>query len=70
LGQTLNNGGLDDLSVRVRALITEHRPGVLVIDSFKALSAYAASPKAFRGFLHGLAGILTAVAATTFWVGE
>jgi circadian clock protein KaiC len=70
LGHTLNNGGLDDLPARVRALITEHRPGVLVIDSFKALSAYAASPQDFRGFLHELAGILSAVATTTFWVGE
>jgi circadian clock protein KaiC len=70
LGQALNDGGLDDFLARVRALITERRPGVLVIDSFKALSAYAANPQAFRGFLHELAGILTALATTTFWVGE
>jgi circadian clock protein KaiC len=70
VGQTLNHGGLDDLLARIRALITERRPGVIVIDSFKALSAYAANPKVFRGFLHDLAGILTTVPATTFWVGE
>ena len=70
LGDTLNDSGLDGLLARVRALVTERRPGVLAIDSFKALSAYAATPKVFRGFLHELAGILTAVPTTTLWVGE
>jgi circadian clock protein KaiC len=70
IGQSLNDGGLDEVLARVRALITEHRPGVIAIDSFKALSAYASSPRAFRRFLHQLAGILTALPATTFWVGE
>lgn len=70
LGRTLNDGGLNDLPTRVRTLITERRPGVIVIDSFKALSAYAGTPQVFRGFLHELAGILTATATTTLWVGE
>ncbi len=70
LGQTLNDGGLDAALARIRALITERRPGVIVIDSFKALSAYAADPQAFRHFLHELAGVLTALPTTTFWVGE
>ena len=70
LGRVLNDGGLAAVLAHVRALITERRPGVIVIDSFKALSAYAADLQAFRGFLHELAGILTALAATTFWVGE
>jgi circadian clock protein KaiC len=70
LGQTLNDGGLDDLLAHVRGLIAERLPGVIVIDSFKALSAYAANPRVFRGFLHELAGTLTALPTTTFWVGE
>ena len=70
LGQTLTDGGLDDLLAHVRALITERDPGVIVIDSFKALSAYASNPQLFRGFLHELAGILTALPTATFWVGE
>jgi circadian clock protein KaiC len=70
LGQTLNDGGLDEVLTHLRALITEHRPGMIAIDSFKALSAYAASPQAFRHFLHELAGVLTALATTAFWVGE
>jgi len=70
LGQTLNDGRLEDLLARVRALITERQPRVIIIDSFKALSAYAASPRSFRGFLHELAGILAALPTTAFWVGE
>jgi circadian clock protein KaiC len=70
LGQTLNSGGLDDALAHVRVVITERRPGVIAIDSFKALSAYAANPQVFRRFLHELAGILTALPTTAFWVGE
>lgn len=70
LGRTLNNGGLDDVLAHIRTLIAERRPGVIAIDSFKALSAYGANPRGFRQFLHGLAGILTALPTTAFWVGE
>lgn len=70
LGRTLNDGGLDEVLIRVRALITERQPGVIVIDSFKALSDYAADANALRRFLHELAGILTALPINTFWVGE
>jgi circadian clock protein KaiC len=70
VGRLLNDGGLLDVLAHARAVITERAPAVIVIDSFKALSAYAATPREFRQFLHELAGLLTAVAMTTFWVGE
>ena len=70
LGQTLSDGALEGVLGRVRALVMERRPGVIAIDSFKALSAYAADPRIFRRFLHELAGILTALPTTTFWIGE
>ncbi|HZE04711.1 MAG TPA: ATPase domain-containing protein, partial [Solirubrobacteraceae bacterium] len=70
LGRILSDGGLDDVLTRTRTLIAEHRPGVIVIDSFKALADYATDAKAHRQFLHELAGILTALPATTLWVGE
>jgi circadian clock protein KaiC len=70
LGQTLNRGGLDDVLAHIRRVITERRPGVMAIDSFKALSAYGTNPQAFRQFLHELAGLLTALPTTAFWIGE
>jgi circadian clock protein KaiC len=70
LGRSLNDGGLDDVLTRLRILVTERHPSVIAIDSFKALSAYAGTLHDFRRFLHELAGILTALPTTTFWVGE
>ena len=69
LGTVLNERGLDAVSERIDGLIRDHKPGVIVIDSFKALSAYADASD-FRRFLHELAGRLTAFPASCFWVGE
>jgi circadian clock protein KaiC len=69
LGAILNQSGLEAVSERIDELIREHRPGVIVIDSFKALSAYA-DPSDFRRFLHELAGRLSAFPTNCFWVGE
>lgn len=70
LGEVLVKEGLEGVSERVNALLKNHRPSVVVIDSFKALKAFAADEAAFRRFLHDLAGRLTALAVTTIWVGE
>jgi circadian clock protein KaiC len=70
LGRALRDEGLSGVLSRVDHLIKEHHPGLLVIDSFKALHAFASDPAEFRRFLHDLAGRLTAVAASSFWVGE
>ena len=42
----------------------------MVIDSFKALRAYEKDDGAFRKFLHHLAGMLSAMPVSSFWVGE
>jgi circadian clock protein KaiC len=63
-------GGLAGVAERIGALIDEHRPGILTIDSFKALAAFADDPREFRRFLHDLAALLSAFPATCFWVGE
>ena len=70
LGSALRDGGLDAVLASVDRLTKEHRPGVVVIDSFKALGAFAQGEAQFRRFLHDLAGRLTAIAASSFWVGE
>lgn len=55
---------------RIDALVKEHRPAIIVIDSFKALQPYAADEGAFRRFLHSLAGLLSAFPVTSLWIGE
>jgi circadian clock protein KaiC len=69
LGTILNERGLDGVLEQVTELIKERRPGIIVIDSFKALSAYAAGGD-FRRFLHDFAGHLSVFPASSFWVGE
>lgn len=70
LGHTLAEHGLDATVARVASLLKERRPGLLVIDSFKALGTFAENPERYRRALHELAGHLSAFAATCFWIGE
>jgi circadian clock protein KaiC len=70
LGGDLNDKGLPGILDRISELLMERRPGMIVIDSFKALHPYAHRDEDFRRFLHELAGRLTAFPATSFWVGE
>jgi circadian clock protein KaiC len=70
LGERLGSQGLTGILERIDALIKEHRPAILVVDSFKALHPYAADEGAFRRFLHSLAGLLSAFPVTSLWVGE
>jgi len=70
LGDALHRDGLVGVAERVDALVKEHRPGIVVIDSFKAIRDFAADEADFRRFLHDLAGRLTALAISSFWVGE
>ena len=70
LGPALAEDGLWGSLERIDLLVKEHRPGVVVIDSFKALKAFADSEADFRRFLHELAGRLTAIAVSSLWVGE
>jgi circadian clock protein KaiC len=64
------DGGLAAVTERIRSVIEERRPGILAIDSFKALAAFAEDAREFRRFLHDLAALLSAFPATSFWVGE
>ena len=71
LGRTVGaDGGLAAIVERIAALIKERRPGIIAIDSFKALAAFADDARGFRRFLHDLAALLTAFPATCFWIGE
>ncbi len=55
---------------RVQALLTLHRPKIVVIDSFKALADLMPDRSAWRRTLDAITGMLTAYDTTTFWVGE
>jgi circadian clock protein KaiC len=70
LSVPLLTGGLDAVLEQVDMLLRELRPGIVVIDSFKPFSAYATGHSHFRSFLHNIAGRLTALNASTFWIGE
>jgi circadian clock protein KaiC len=70
LGSALADDGLWGSLERIDLLVKEHRPGLVVIDSFKALKAFAESEADFRRFLHELTGRLTALAISSLWVGE
>jgi circadian clock protein KaiC len=71
LGQPVTGeGGLAAVTERIAALIKERRPGIMAIDSFKALGAFADDARDFRRFLHELAALLTAFPATNLWIGE
>ncbi len=70
LGIAASGKGLPGVLERVRDLIREHRPSIIVIDSFKALRPYAPDTGEFRRFLHDLAGMLGVLPVTSLWIGE
>jgi circadian clock protein KaiC len=70
VGTTLVADGISGMVEKIDSYLKELRPAIIVIDSFKAISAFAADDADFRRFLHDLAGRLTAVTANSFWIGE
>jgi circadian clock protein KaiC len=69
LGALVREGGLHAVVERVAADIRQRRPGLIVIDSFRALSTYGTAMQ-FRSFLADLADLLTAFPVSAFWIGE
>lgn len=70
LSESLGARGLDGALDEIAAILRERMPGILVIDSFKALAAFAPDPLAFRRFASELAERLSAIPTDVFWVGE
>jgi circadian clock protein KaiC len=70
LGAVVSTGGLASVTKQIAAVLKERRPRLVVIDSFKALHAFADSNGDFREFLYELAGMLSALAISSLWVGE
>jgi circadian clock protein KaiC len=69
LGETLEHHP-ERLSQRVEDLLQQHRPKVLVIDSFKAIADVMPDTVTWRRELYHLAGLLSAYSVTSLWVGE
>ena len=70
LGATVSSDGLAGVTSRITAVLKERHPALMVIDSFKALHAFADTHTEFRTFLHELAGRLGAFPVSSLWVGE
>jgi circadian clock protein KaiC len=69
-GRVLNDDGLPGILGHITGLLLQRNPGILVIDSFKALRAFARDDEEMRRFLHELAGKLSVFPVTSLWVGE
>lgn len=69
-GTVLHERGLPGLLDLLDSLLVTQHPGLLVVDSFKALQPFARSEGEYRRFLHDVAGRLSAFAVTSLWVGE
>lgn len=70
LGAELLEHGVERLVERVREIIREVGPSLLVIDSFKAVHDLAESPLQMRRLASELGGLLAAYDITAFLVGE
>jgi len=70
IGEELAEKGVSMLVPRLREIIREQRPKIIVIDSFKAIHDLSTSVAEMRRMLHDLAGLLTAYETTVFLVGE
>ena len=70
LGKQVSQHGLKGVTEQITTAIKERHPGLIVIDSFKALHAFADDHAEFRRFLHELSGRLGAFPAASLWVGE
>jgi circadian clock protein KaiC len=70
LGATATSQGLAGVAKQIAAVLRERQPGLVVVDSFKALHAFADGSGDFRRFLHELTGRLSAYPAASLWLGE
>lgn len=70
LGMMVRERGIGALGEIVTEMLTERKPRLIVIDSFKALNELIETPYERRTILFDLASVLTAYLCTTFLIGE
>ena len=70
LGRALTTAGLDGVLAALGEHLKQTRPSLVVIDSFRALHAFAKDDASYRLFLDALTRQLTAAATTSVWIDE
>jgi circadian clock protein KaiC len=70
VGAELAEHGVSALIPRLKETIKTVGPGIIVIDSFKAVHDLSDSPTEMRHLVHDLTGLLTAYETTAFLIGE
>lgn len=70
LGSVLLEAGLSAVLARIRDIVNEREPGLLVIDSIRPFAVLAASSSEHRRFLHELAARLSVRPTASLWLGE
>ena len=70
VGGQLDCEGLAGVLTRITGLVERQPCSVLVIDSFRALRYQSRDEAEFEGFIHELAGRLTATGTMALWLGE
>ncbi len=70
LAQAASNSGLAGVGEQVADTLKKRCPGLVIIDSFKALKPFADGSADYRRFLNQLAGRMTAFPAASLWLGE
>jgi circadian clock protein KaiC len=69
LADVVATDGLPGVTDRIMVLLSTLRPAILVIDSFRALNAFAGDAD-YRQFVSELGQRLSAASVTSIWVGE
>jgi circadian clock protein KaiC len=67
LGHVLGDEGLEKILGTIEGYLKELRPGIVVIDSFRAFAAISHDTTEFRRFLYSLTRLLAASATTAVW---
>jgi circadian clock protein KaiC len=70
IGHVIREHPLPEVSDHIMHLVEEHRPEILVIDSFKAIRDLSEEAGEFRRFCYDLSVRLASARCTTFLVGE
>jgi circadian clock protein KaiC len=67
IGHVLGDDGLESILEAIDGYMKEVRPGIVVIDSFRAFAAVSHDTTEFRRFLYSLTRLLGATATTAVW---